>query len=248
MDFRSGGNADPPVETQSGLGPEIGGSRVSHDMEGIFGAAKQFPNKETSPNFRPITAIVASDRDVLTRRSGIARKLALPGVAIMGALAISIVLARHGITNLPSRQNAGPPLLPTPHLAQLDRVPALVRSQADSTAPTREASKHATRTSATVGSRFRPRRVTHKHNSTRHLVMRQDLRAPTNAQGFRSLSIGTRSPGYSYAPHDHYAPYAGYDAYAYYYREGARIEWQRLEELRRQEARRRHHRKHDDDD
>jgi hypothetical protein len=107
--------------------------------------------------------------------------------------------------------------------------------------------------------------MTHHHYSTHHLVMKPVIRAPAIAQRSASLSIGTRSPGNSYDPRDHYAPFVGYDApYASYYRESVWGERQRMEEgrrweerqerqriweqRRRQEEHRWHHHKDDDDD
>jgi hypothetical protein len=237
MNIRSGGNADPLGETENGLGPEIGANRVSHDMDEIFGAEKPFLNKDISPNSQAITAIVARDEAARTGRSGVARKLALPGVLITGALAVSIFLAQHGISNLSSRQNAKPLPLPAPLLAQVDRVPALIQSQPVSTAPISLASKNATRNSATVGSRARSRPVNHKH-WTHHFAMRPVIRAPKNAHSSGSIPIGTRSPGYSYDPHDHHYPFVVYGApYVSYYRESASSDRQRLEDRRRWEER-----------
>jgi hypothetical protein len=204
-------------------------------MEGIFGS---IPNGETTPSSQAITTIVARDRNGRTKLSGATRKLVLPSVVITGALAASIVLLPHGVPNPSPRQIAEsrPPV--EPQVAQVDRVPALVQTQADSTAPMSLAREHATRESAAVETRPRPRPVIHKHISTLRLVMRPVTRAPAHAQSSGRLFIGAGSPGYSYDPYDHYDPNGGYDAqYASYYREGARIERQRLEELRRREER-----------
>lgn len=175
------------------LGPETGASHVPQDMEGIFGAAKPFPQVETPPKSRAIAPIVARRSDRRARRSAIGRTLARSGVVIAAALAVSIVLAPHGLSSFSSRQIAKPvsPLA----LADVDDVQARVPPQAGPAVPEGMASAHAADTSKALESRPRRSPVTYnrRQTATQRLALRPDVRrshvgTPCNRLGRRNFA------------------------------------------------------------
>jgi hypothetical protein len=183
MDFHSGGDADPAGKTENLLGSDNGARQVSHDMEGIFGAAKS-RNGEASSQSRAIVPIVARPPDGRTKRSAIGRTLPPPGVLIAGALAVSIVLsivlAEHGAPSSSSRPIAKPLPPLASQVAQVERPPILARPQAAPAAPAGIASKHATETSAAEKSRRKPKPVTDRQapKSTQRLAVKPATREP----------------------------------------------------------------------
>jgi hypothetical protein len=174
MDYHSDGKANPAGGVEDVFAPDIGATRVSHDMEGIFGAARPLPDEEASPNSPAINPIVARARDGRTGRSRVERTLALSGLVIACALAASIFVVQHGSSNPePSRVAKSLPPLAS-QMAQADRVPALVQPQAIPVAPTSLAGEHATKTSAAAAPRPRPSVAVYhpKRTSTPRLAKR----------------------------------------------------------------------------
>lgn len=176
MDFHSGGNADPARRTEAARA-----GQVSHDMEGIFRAAKPLPKEDVAPHSHGAVILVPGGRN---KRSGMGRKLALPGVVMAGALTAGIVLAQLGHSNLSSRQVAKPLPSLAVHVAQGYRLPALVQARPVAAGSTSRTSEVAAKTSATVEPR--PRRLASyhpQHKKTERLVMRPRARMALSPSG-----------------------------------------------------------------